>query len=90
MKTVTTITIDTNILSEVRLRKINLSGKVNELLKTYLNVQEPVNLSELERQAIEEQKARLSTEIITLNEKLSMIKAQEEAKSKEEGEWTSL
>ena len=38
MKSTVTITLDTDVINAVRLEKINLSGVVNDFLKSYLKV----------------------------------------------------
>jgi hypothetical protein len=74
MKTLTSITIDTELIAEVRARKLNLSGTVNDLLSHFLD------MSEEDEQVYD--KDKLDADIIQLQGKLSRLKKMKEANLK--------
>lgn len=85
-KSITTISIDTSIISRIREKNINISRLINEMLKNYLNDDLPKETKEvLERQQenINKEIERLTIDRIKLNDQLRELENQEKQKEQE-------
>jgi hypothetical protein len=79
MKTTTTLTIDADLMAQIRLKRLNLSNLVNSYLQVFLNSKElkDTKIKDVERKIIEQEAKALK-----LKDKLIALKELEKKKPK--------
>lgn len=82
MKTTITITIDSEILYELKEKTDNISGTINKLLREFINLKETDLNKTTEK--VENEINKKKAEIIKMQERLDKIKRDEEKKKKED------
>ena len=79
MRVTTTITMDSDVLSEARYRKINISRTLNNLLKAYMDMEsDDLNKQKLSKEDIETELEKQRQKIARLKEQLTSLNEQEE------------
>lgn len=80
MKTSVTVCIDTDVMTELRLRRIPMSSTVNSYLRAFLSLSEKVKTNKTE---LTKENLRLSAELEKVKQQQALILA-EENKTEEE------
>lgn len=82
MKTTITITIDTEILYELKEKTDNISGTINKLLKEFINLKE-LKIDKT-KEKVEIELIKKKAEVMKIEERLENLKKDEIKKEKEE------
>jgi post-segregation antitoxin (ccd killing protein) len=83
-KTTASITVDALLLEELRKRRINISGLINELIEGYLNIKE--DTSEHEINEIIERENQAEAELIAIKQKRRILEENKRRKQDEVAE----
>jgi post-segregation antitoxin (ccd killing protein) len=79
-KSITTLSIDEGLIKMLRARRINISGLVNDFLKTFVGETENDSLKQAQKDFLESQ-----ARFLMIKEKRELEKKIEKAKMEEEG-----
>jgi post-segregation antitoxin (ccd killing protein) len=83
-KTTASITVDALLLEELRKRRINISGLINELIEGYLNIKEDTNEQEINE--IIELENQAEAELIAIKQKRRILEENKRRKQDEVAE----